>query len=167
MPSNGRTNFYIMEIKFAKKRDKNVISCARADGSSTWMETDEFFVQHDLMHYCVETVLQFKNAFFGMLAHGVSITDFELPKDKRPFAYTEQALVAESIVNLLSMERVIGPVENFTDTLVEAHAKLKHATSKPAVEEEKLAIIRTKYAQLLQQWRDLPVNEALILHFEE
>lgn len=167
MPANGRKNFYMMEIKFAKKRDKHVISCTRADGSCTWMETDEFFVQHDLMHYCVETVLHFKSAFFGMLAGGVSITDFELPKNRRPFAYTEETLVAESIVNLLSMERVAGPVENFADALAEAHAKLKHATSRPAVDEERLAMIRTKYEQLLQQWRALSVNEGLILHFEE
>ena len=69
------------------------------------------------MHYAVETTLHFKNAFFGMLAGGISISDFELPKDQRPFAYSEEALVAESIVNLLSMERLLGPTENFNEAL--------------------------------------------------
>lgn len=156
-----------MEIKFAKKRDRHIISCKRNDGSNTWMQTDEFFVQHDLMHYAVETTLHFKNAFFGMLAGGISISDFELPKDQRPFAYSEEALVSESIVNLLSMERLLGPTENFNDALANAHLKLKHATSKPSVDEEKLDEIRVLHAKLFQLWKALPVNEALILHFEE
>ncbi|HNP22926.1 MAG TPA: hypothetical protein PKM63_03700 [Panacibacter sp.] len=156
-----------MTIKFAKKRDKHVISCLRTDGSSTWMQTDAFFVQHDLMHYAVETTLHFKNAFFGMLAGGISISDFELPKDQRPFAYSEEALVAESIVNLLSMERLLGPTENFNEALADAHRKLKHATSKPHVDEKTLANIRLLHSKLLQDWNALPLNEALVLHFEE
>ncbi|HRI19780.1 MAG TPA: hypothetical protein PLA68_02450, partial [Panacibacter sp.] len=112
-----------MEIRFSKKNDKQVISCKRKDGSTTWMQSDDFFIYHDLLHYAVETTMEFKNAFWGMLAGGVSITDFELPKELRPFTYSEEALAAESIVNLLAMERITGPLNDFNSVLDEAHTK--------------------------------------------
>lgn len=156
-----------MEIKFAKKYDKHVISCNRKDGSSTWMQSDDFYIYHDLLHYAVETIMPFKNAFFGMLASGISITDFELPKEQRNIIFSEEALVAESIVNLIAMERTIGPVENFNVSLAEAHAMMKHTLSIPSVTDVQLTEIKNKYSKLINEWQALPINSSLVLNFEE
>lgn len=97
-----------MIIQFKKNRSKpSVLNCIRKDGTNTWTKIQNEFEIHDLAHYAVETVLGFDNAFYGLLAKGFSIQDFELPKDQRPEALVpsnlpQQALQTEHIVNLLT-----------------------------------------------------------------
>lgn len=39
----------MMQITFIKKeKDKHALVCKRNDGTSTWKNADEFFLQHDL-----------------------------------------------------------------------------------------------------------------------
>ena len=106
-----------MEISFTRNGINNhIISCRRMDGTVTWMQIDSFFIIHDLCHYAVESILELNNAFYGMLASGTAITDFELPKEKRTFRLTEEAIFTEQIVNLLTIEYSQGPMEDFLDT---------------------------------------------------
>ena len=78
-----------MTIAFSKKENKqHTLTCTRTDGSQTWMQVSDFFVAHDLMHYATETVLQYKDAFYGMLNRGINITDFEKPKSERTISFS-------------------------------------------------------------------------------
>ena len=64
------------------------IRCTRADGTVTWQRQDpakaRFFVRHDLTHYAVETVLEHRRGFYGLLAEGWDFTDFGAPWPRGP-----------------------------------------------------------------------------------
>ena len=69
-----------MKIQFKKENHKpSILTCTRTDGSTTWVKMYPGFEAHDLGHYAVETVLKFENAFYGMIAKGSNIEDFEMP----------------------------------------------------------------------------------------
>ena len=110
-----------MEICFTKKEDdKHVLSCKRKDGTVTWINADEFFLRHDILHYAVETVLNFKWAFYGMITKGIVITDFDQPKNKRNTDFSNEALLAEHIVNLIMIETREGLFDDFNCKLKES-----------------------------------------------
>ncbi|MGI8951627.1 MAG: hypothetical protein ACR2FN_08585 [Chitinophagaceae bacterium] len=157
-----------MEICFKKIREKeHVISCKRKDGSDTWMKTDEFFVMHDLMHYAVETTLHYKTAFYGMLAQGVSITDFELPKNERTFSLTKEAGFAENIVNVLFIELRQQKFPDFNSTITEIYRMNNYSEEPPLLTEIQLQNIRAKFHELCAKWNSLKTNETLQLMFDE
>jgi len=57
-----------MDIIFKKRTgQKQIISYKREGKSYFWMETDEFFVLHDLSHYAIETRLTYTSAFWGLI----------------------------------------------------------------------------------------------------
>jgi len=98
-----------MKIQFKKGKEKSTLHCIRKDGSVTWTTIHLGMEIHDLAHFVVETELQFKNAFYGLVASGYTIQDFALPRSQRPEALLpknlpEEALQTEHIVNLLQIE---------------------------------------------------------------
>src|SRR5262245_37975331 len=95
-----------LRIKITKRTDGGyVIACTRPDGSVTWQKgrSAAFFPVHDLTHYAVETELNHKRGFFGLLAEGWDFTDFssDWPRGRIP----ADAEPAELIVGLLDTER--------------------------------------------------------------
>lgn len=157
----------MMQITFIKKeKDKHVLICKRKDGTSTWINADEFFLQHDLLHYAVETAMKFKSAFYGMIAQGISITDFDLPADKRNINFSDEALLTEHIVNLVMIETKDGRFENFNGTLKESLPANKKTLSAALLSDDQLNLIHTTYDMLLQQWKKLKENETIILEFQ-
>ncbi len=157
-----------MEIFFTRHENKkHTISCIRNDGTQTWMQCDDFFISHDLMHYAVETSLAYKSAFYGMLAGGVSITDFELPKAQRKFQLTPEAIITEHLVNLLTIEMAQGKLDDFYKVLAESFINNDNTIIPPPLSNHQLETIRDLYSKLIQQWYDLPAGEKMILHFEQ
>jgi hypothetical protein len=157
-----------MEISFTKEKNStNIISCKRKDGTVTWMHSDSFFITHDLCHYAVESVLAFKKGFYGMLASGTDIKDFELPKDKRTFQLTDEAIFTEQVVNLLTIEYNQGRPENFFSILKDACSKDAIPLILPEIMQEDLDEIRYKFDTLMNQWHLLPEDQTMKLIFEE
>ena len=157
-----------MNIQFTKKKDrKHTITCCRNDGTVTWMQVDDFFIFHDLMHYAVETTLQYKNAFYGMLAAGTNITDFELPKEQRPFNITPEAFNAECIVNLALVEFSQGRVEDFNKALKDSYEKSEFTNEAPQFDHAAIEQVHASFAALVLQWNTLPFGESLNLPFSE
>ena len=155
-----------MEISFSKKGSgHHIISCKRKNGTVTWMHSDSFFILHDLCHYAVETGLALKKAFYGMLAAGTDINDFELPKEKRTVEFTEEAIWTEQLVNLLTIEYSQGKMEHFINTLNEVCGK-NNIDMPPAINYEKLDQIRHSFKILMNQWHLLPEGETMTLIFE-
>ena len=92
-------------IRF-KKGTSTVLECTRADKTITWCKIQPGMVLHDLGHYVVETTLGFTYAFYGLIAAGWDIADFEKPRERRPTPLLpknlpEEALLTEHIVNML------------------------------------------------------------------
>jgi hypothetical protein len=155
-----------MEIKFTKKLSgDHVLSCKRNDGTETWRHVSNFFISHDICHYAAETIIPLNNAFFGMVAAGTDIENFDLPKEQRNFQLTEEAILAEHLVNLLTIEVTQGKMENFLDVfsgIYEEHVGTKLYL---LITENKLEEIRNKCVDLLQQWNLLEETKTMNLFF--
>jgi hypothetical protein len=155
-----------MEIRFTKRnKEGHIISCKRNDGPETWMQISSFFAVHDLCHYAVETELSLENAFYGMLNAGVNISDFELPKDERTFQLTDEALLAEQMVNLLTIEYNQGRIENFIEEFNNLYKQNKNQTLTSLINEEQLTAIRDSFESLTNQWHQLSEGESIMLKF--
>jgi hypothetical protein len=157
-----------MEITFTKNSGKSHnISCKRTNGTVTWMPNSSFFIIHDLCHYAMETKLGLRKAFYGMLAAGTDIRDFGLPKEQRTFQLTEEAIFAEQMVNLLTIEYTQGQIENFVSMLSKICHSDNHLSKIPEIKPEKLDEIRSSYDGLMNQWILLPEGKTMTLNFEE
>jgi hypothetical protein len=157
----------MMEIVFTKAgNEEYVLSCKRKDGSVTWHHVDDFFVLHDLCHFAVETGLRIKNGFFGMLAAGTDITEFDLPKQQRTVQLTAEALFSEQLVNLLVIDHTQGRMDNLVEVFYSIHGENTDTFFLQQLNEEKLDEIRIKYTGLVYQWKLMPLDHSLSLVFE-
>src|SRR5215831_9574962 len=77
-----------LRVRFKKNHDGTAaLSCTREDGSVTWQRQDRaggFFTRHDLTHYAVETVLNHRRGFYGLIAEGWNFSDFGRPWTRGP-----------------------------------------------------------------------------------
>lgn len=162
-----------MELKVVlkKRRDGRVtLTCTRPDQSQSWASVRPGLQTHDLAHYVVESVLQYRHAFYGLILDGHEIADFELPRAQRPEAVRPenlgmQAIHTEFIVNQLESEQLnYGEDPDFMHTLAQA-LKNKGLPFPEGLDHNTLSLIRTQYRQLLQEWYDLPADQALTLVF--
>ncbi len=164
-----------MQIRFTKKRDgTTTLTCVRDDGTVTGQRQKHgfFFVPHDLGHYAIETTLDLRLAFWGLLnSRGWEITDFGTPWPRGPMppAMIGDAMLAEHLAGMLDRERD-GSLEPQTAheanaMLAAQFAQLPGAPSPRVVTDEELSRIRATLAQLLARWRAVPPGESLELTF--
>ena len=154
-----------MEILFTKNiSGDHILSCKRKNGSVSWKHVSSFFIIHDLCHFAVETLMPLKKAFYGMVAAGTDISDFDLPKDQRKFELTEEALFAEQLVNMLTIEYSQGRMENF----IEIFTSINDAGSNKALPIDDILLEKTRnlFNQLIQKWNSLKDSETMTLSFE-
>ena len=139
-----------MEILFTKTgKEDHVFSCKREDGSVTWKQGSSFFILHDLCHFAVETVMQLKNAFYGMVEAGTDISDFDLPKEQRDFQITNEAIFAEHLVNLLVIEYTQGKMENLIEIFNGVYEEHRGQNESPVITDKRLEQIRILYHDLM------------------
>ena len=157
-----------MEILLTKTgKEHTIFSCKRADGSITWKQVDDFFILHDLGHYVVESILQIKNGFFGMLSKGTDITDFDLPKEKRMIEITPEAIFTEHLVNYIVIDFTQGRMDNFIETFRAINDRNIEPDLLKQLKESKLEQIRKKYNELMVQWKSVSIAGSMNLLFEE
>ncbi|WP_420401212.1 hypothetical protein [Flagellimonas sp.] len=160
-----------MKIQFKKRKGKaSILNCIREDGSVTWSQIHPNFEVHDLAHFAVETVLDFKKAFYGMLSDGFNIEDFELPRDKRPEALVPanlppESLQTEHLVNLLLTNLQSGGehmdlIPTLKEILTREGLPYPHGLNT-----DSLAKIQQSLNDLLAQWNALGEGETLELTF--
>lgn len=163
-----------MLIRFTKKRDgTTTLTCVRGDGSVTGQRQKHgfFFVPHDLGHYAIETTLNLRLAFYGLLCRGWEITDFGTPWPRGPIPpdAIQDAMLAEHLAGMLDGERagILEPqMAADTNALLAAQfAALPGAPRLRVVTDDELARIRATAAELLGRWHALPVGETLELPF--
>ncbi|HEU5316216.1 MAG TPA: hypothetical protein VFX49_08920 [Chloroflexota bacterium] len=161
-----------MQIRFSKgkRADRpDVLTCLRADGSSTWMHERPGFVYHDLAHYAVETSLGYRYGFFGLVRSGWELSSADFGRDpvtKQRFPWPDPSGApmepVEYVVSLLQRERGGWGVtqDDFHDAM-----KLYVGDSRPQVPEERLAAARQLVRDLYARWEAVPPGEALDLTF--
>ena len=160
-----------MLIQFTKGNAKpSTLKCIRSDGSSTWTKIQPAIEFHDLAHYVVETELGFAKAFYGLVASGYNIEDFELPREQRPEALLPanlpaEALQTEHIVNLLQVHL------NHTDKEMDFMETLRNILKEHEIEFPKkldarsLQSIQLRLNGLLLSWKQLEPGDSLQLNF--
>ena len=160
------------QISFRKGRDKpHTLSVRRSDGSVTWSHGQAGPAYHDLAHYAVETVLQCKQAFLGIIDQGYDIDDFVLPRHRRPDALkianlSAEALQVEYVVNRIQLEQFNGVEDaDFLPSLRQTLAD-KNLPFPDQLTEATLQRIRERYRALAAAWDALPSGETMTLSFE-
>lgn len=110
-----------MEVIFKKGKTKNTLVCKRKDGSSTWSTVDQFMIIHDLAHFCVESKLGVVKGFYGLIATGIDISDFENKEKINSKNLPVDSKITELIVGQILTERADNKLlENFNVTLKES-----------------------------------------------
>ena len=155
-----------MVIQLKKGRDgPSTLTCVRADGTRTWGKVHPFFPLHDLTHCAVESVLQFDQAFFGLVAAGWQIDDFATPGAAGRLP--AQALWAEHIVGILDRERGLPhplPASELSATMAAGLQGQKLAPFRPITEAE-LGQVRGLRDALQARWHALPAGATLEVPF--
>jgi len=155
-----------MIIQLKKGRDgPSTLACVRADGSRTWSKLHPFFPVHDLTHCAVETVLGFREAFFGSVASGWSIDDFAEPGTASRLS--TEAVVAECIVGIFDLERAGGQVytaEEFNAALAAA-LRGQRMPAFRELEERELQRVRALRAELVSRWWAVAPGDTLEVAF--
>lgn len=156
-----------MKLCLKKAKDgRPTVSFLRADGSSTTgrLGSGDFGPVHDLTHYAVESTLGLTGGFYGLLAAGWNIPDFEVKGTGRRLA--DEAIVAECIVGQLT-NAVFGgtavTTENFNWLVSAAVRAMRPAAVPPVVDDATFRTLRERLATLLDRWRALPPGETLEL----
>ncbi|MEO1436607.1 MAG: hypothetical protein AAFV80_13800 [Bacteroidota bacterium] len=160
-----------LNILFRKERFRlTLLRCTRPDGTQTWTRLYPNFEIHDFAHYVVESRLGFQEAFYGCLAEGYHISDFELPKDQRPKALMppnipDEALQTEHLVNLLqtyfSAFEASLLLDDFRQILAEREIPFPEQLSMKVLEE-----IQEDLERLMEEWQALDFGESLELEFQ-
>ncbi len=150
------------------------LTCTRADGTMTWQRQRGgyalVFPTHDLTHYAVETTLRYEHGFFGLIADGWDISDFDMPWPRG--LIPQEALEVELIAGVFESERrhiVRRSLEEFR-----AHAEQyvagrriqrpsTHTPDPPVLSE--IERVHTTLDELLRRWGEVPVGGALELRF--
>lgn len=153
----------MLNLKFTKSDSGCLIAYTRADGSSTWDKTHNFFVEHDLTHLAVESVFGFNSAFFGLIEAGRTIQSFEekSPDDRRHTQLPDQAYLTEIIVGHLdNLRRMPAPGEYpLNDEILRAADEV--SLNIPVDWKQKLAISVKIAENLIAEWCELPINQSL------
>ena len=155
-----------MLLRITRNKSKpHIILYRRDDGSETWMYADDYFVRHDLSHYCLEKNLEYTTAFMGMLNHGMDIKDFEDREKRKELTVTSEAMYAENMANLFLMELAQGSFENFNQTSKESFESWNNEFPSPVLLENDINRIRESLKVLLNSWNELPFGETMELAF--
>ncbi len=158
-----------MKIRLKKKADdRPVVSVTRADGSVTsgQLGAGNFGPVHDLAHYAVETHLGAAGGFYGLIAQGWSIPDFEVPGAAARFP--DEAIVVECLVGQLT--QVVFSAQpmtaaDFNWLAGAAVAAVRPPARAPRFDEAGFARLRATLLDLVARWRELPVGGSLELEF--
>ena len=142
-----------------------VLTGVRADGSATWQRSHVAFPVHDLVHYCVESTLGLRSAFFGLVAQGWNLEDFGNPWPKGPLP--AEALFAENLVGevwraFVSKEPLSAKELN---QRVSAHRAHQGFDMPRMVTDGELAEIHLRLGELALRWRTLTPGGTMELRF--
>jgi hypothetical protein len=156
----------VLTIRLKKTPDAPpVLTGVRADGTVTWQHSHVAFPVHDLVHYCVESTLGFRDAFFGLVAQGWNLEDFGRPWPRGPIP--PEAVVAEGIVGEVwraFMQRDPLTAAELNER-VAAHRSGQGLDFPRPITDEELARIQTRLGELAMRWRALAPGGTLELTF--
>jgi hypothetical protein len=139
-----------MIIHFKKDTERRfILHCIRDNGTETYQKYDwgVFQIEHDLMHYVIETTLKYRNAFYGIIASGKDISWFtEREGNNKTHKVSDEAMNVEILVGALQTLRN-------DDDFWELAPSLWKESTMPNYNKEQIASIREKVSQLVHEWQ--------------
>ncbi|HEU5478637.1 MAG TPA: hypothetical protein VFU90_02340 [Candidatus Tumulicola sp.] len=147
------------------------LTCVRADGSVTWQRQvgplGAFFPTHDLTHYAVETTLGYRQGFYGLIADGWEIADFETAKGDIP----REAREAELVVGVFEMELRMG--RDWSGSELREQGERYASSTRPErarmplppLTDDDIARVRALRAAVFAQWEAVGPGDTLELAF--
>lgn len=141
-----------------------VLVCVRDDGSET-IAAANVGVEHDLVHYAVETELGLRDSFYSLVARGWNIADFNVPAAAQNLDLPAEAGRTEFIVGLLQIELRNG--EPYADFNAELARMCAERGVEPVIHVDETALprIRAKLGELLHAWVAVEPGAALELRW--
>ena len=156
----------LIQLTKAIGGQQGTLKCVRDDGTSTWQPSTAYFAFHDLIHFAVETVLGYTEAFYGVVAAGKGLDEFGSRQGQKDL-YTCQEAWAESIVGLLQWPGVSGGIDltegEFFEQLNAIFAN--HKCNAPDVTIVQLRKIRRTMSDLHEQWNLVPPGDTMEITF--
>jgi hypothetical protein len=159
-----------LRIVFTKDKqggEAHSLRVERENGTSDWMPTTPFFVEHDITHFAVETTLGFQEAFWGLMSKGWSFSNFEdrQPGSRKAVQLPPEAYITEGLVGAIQVDHMHGPFsyEGFLKVLRESHEAL--GATPPVITSEQLTSIRELKNQLIVRWKELAPGDRLEITF--
>jgi hypothetical protein len=155
-----------MKIIIKKKiNSKYTITYIREGFSDYWYEADNFLVLHDLCHYAIENTLQYKTAFWGLVASGINPNVFENKVKRDALELSNEAWHSEHLANLLLIEFTQGLFDDINKMLEQS--LLQQSSSIPFIKisSTKLTEIRTLLYKLIDDWKAVKDGDYLSLNF--
>ncbi len=161
----------LLRLQFEKRVDGTLIfRCVRRDGSVTWQRGNtgkaQFFAEHDLTHFVVESELQHRRGFYGLVADGWDLTDFEAPWPRGRMPADMDG--SEIIVGMLDRERASGATwsaEEFNASVQQWFANSGSVWVWRDLSDAELVRIRARLAELVTEWQALPPGKMMELDF--
>jgi len=148
----------VLRLRFKKKNDGiAVITAVRPDGTSTHHsigKADAYGPIHDFSHYVVETCFGFPRGFYGLLAEGWNIEDFETGA-RGPIP--QEAGLPEQLAGLVS-NNVVNQHRLSADDI-------NRTVGRDALTDEQLHDLEQAILDLCAKWRALPPGDTLELEF--
>ncbi len=157
-----------MLVRFTKNlpaAPADTLTCVRPDGTTTEAAMPrQGILPHEAFHFVVETTLAWRNAFFGAIAAGETITAVTArlhAPAKKSAANLEQALQAEALIACLEASQWGGTPDPaaFTKQLAQA-ARARHVPP-PALSDADLTRLRTALRDLGALWRPLASGKVI------
>ena len=152
-----------MKITLTKKANRNLLVCAREDGTFTKIELGPNLPHHDLAHYVLEKTLGFTDGFFGSVKKGYSVQ--ELSTKEVILTLPPQAMLAEVLVRALGCIQTGSCTMEGFEALVQMELSPEQKELLPALSLELVQTMVKDDEKLLEQWEKLPDNGQLNLEF--
>ncbi len=151
-----------MNITITRKESRNVLRCAREDGTSVTVELGPGLPHHDLAHYVIERKLRLKGGFFGKIADGYSVAQLS-DKDIIKTLGAE-TLIAEVVARALqSLSSGACTLEQFMELV---NAELSHwKVATLAIQTDTTTEMLTEFKSLVERYGDLKNGQSVKLQF--
>jgi hypothetical protein len=160
-----------VRVELRKTADgTGLLRCSRRDGTVCWQKQRRHgihFAFHDLTHFAVETVLGYRDGFFGLLAQGWEVEDTTGKGARGPLP--PEALEVETLVGALDAERASGVL--FTEAEFNEMAALQASNGgRPAprcLSDAEIQAVRKRRSELFRQWQEVKEGSELVLELRE
>ena len=160
-----------MRVEIRKTADgSGLLRCTRRDGSVCWQKQRRHgvhFAFHDLTHFAVETVLGYRDGFFGLLAQGWEMEDTTGKGARGPLP--PGALEVEALVGALDAERACGSLLT-ADEFNEMAALQAANGGRPAprcLTDAEIQAVRKRRSELFGDWQEVKDGSELVLELPD